>query len=56
MRQRAWEKREITHRGDRKMDSTADSDGSGRLRALSLTREFWDALNPGTEALTSIMT
>lgn len=56
MRQRAWEKREVTHSGDRKMDSTADPDGSNRLRANSLTREFWDAFNPGTAALTSILT
>lgn len=56
MRQRAWGEREVTHSGDRKMDSTADLDGSDRLRVHSLTREFWDALNPGTSALTSILT
>lgn len=56
IRQRAYEKRKVTHSGDRKTDSTVDLDGSDRLRAHSLTREFWDALNPGTAAVTSILT
>lgn len=51
-----FQKRAVTHSGDRKMDSSVEAVGAERARAHSLTRESWDALVSGTVELTSILT
>lgn len=52
----SYRKQAVTHSEDRKMVFSVEAAGAERLRAHTLTRESLDALVPGTEELTSILT